>query len=106
MAFFDPARSQDFLFISGTKVKSDSTFHYSYFVTKRDISCFFGCRCVAWRRRKRTHQTVSCVPLGGKCWLIITTVSTQSLVTEGFQKLPFLLECRDSVSHKFTFHVQ
>lgn len=36
MAFFDPARSQDFLFISGTKVKSDSTFHYSYFVTKRD----------------------------------------------------------------------
>lgn len=32
MAFFDPSRSQDFVFISGTKVKSDSYVLYFHFI--------------------------------------------------------------------------
>lgn len=54
----------------------------------------FSCRCVAWRRRKRTRQTVSCVRLVGKCWLITTTASTRILVMEGFQKPSLLLKLR------------
>lgn len=94
MAFFDPSRAQDFLFISGTKVKflpvlpalsSSYLQHFNLYTP----SLPYYCRCERWQRTKRTHRTDSCAPAGGKSWSNIMIVKC-SPGTEQLVKL-FLL---------------
>ncbi|XP_057783346.1 ATP sulfurylase 1, chloroplastic-like isoform X1 [Salvia miltiorrhiza] len=91
MAFFDPSRAQDFVFISGTKVIK------SFLLFKTELKVIFLilhrslCRCVPLLRTKKARPTVSCALVGGRFWWITMTPFLSP--TTGECRSQFQLEC-------------
>lgn len=75
MAFFDPSRAKEFLFISGTKVshalsqKSKVTMicmlQEMKFLPNHDMNLY---RCELLQRAVKIRPMVLCVPVDGKFW--------------------------------------